>query len=206
MIYSFLFKSLQFEKDFNQITGGIYFGDGSSGSKQRVKTFGINGYRKQKHSGLEKQVKIYDYKNSGDFIIILNSRSLRDEIVLAKITPEETLLDTITAIEKRLKNSKPESLKHADNLYIPEINLDVEHQYKELEGRSISKAYQWTKFTLNKKGAEVKSEARIIYKDGGHERSFIFNRPFLICLKEKGKKYPYFALWVNNTEFMAEYN
>ncbi len=206
MFYSYLFKSLQFKKDFNEILGGIYFGEGISSNKKRIKTFGIQGYRKEKHAGLEKQVKIYDYKNREDFILILNSKSEKDIIVLANISPEKTLIETINAAENRLRNSTPELLKHADNLYIPEINIDSEHYYKELETGNISKAYQRTKFSLNKRGAEVKSEARIIYKDGGHERSFVFNKPFLIYLKEKGKNYPYFALWVNNTDMMTPVN
>ncbi len=203
MFYSYMFKSLQFKKDFNDILGGIYFSGDDSPDKKIIKTFGIQGYRKTKHAGLEKQVRICDYKNSRDFIIVLNSTSKTDEIVLANISPGITLSDTINTAEKRVKNSNPEFLKHADNLYIPEVSLDSEHYYRELETGNVSKAYQRTKFSLNKRGAEVKSEAKIVYKDGGHERSFIFNKPFLIYLKEKGAEYPYFALWVNNTEVMT---
>ena len=197
LFYSYMSKFLKFQKEFNEIIGGIYFG------KNKVKTFGLQGYSVEKHAGLEKQVKIYDFKGYGDFIIELISKSAKDEIILANMVPKETLLDTIKAAEERRNNSKPESLKHADNLHIPDINMDLKHNYTELEVGGISKAYQWTKFALNKSGAEAKSEARIVYKDGGHERAFVFNKPFLIYLKEKGQEYPYLAIWVNNTEIMT---
>jgi len=83
--------------------------------------------------------------------------------------------------------------------------LIIKHRYYELEGEnsSIDKAFQEIRFLLNKKGAEVKSEARIIFKDGGHERSFIFDKSFLIYLKEKKGKYPYLAIWIDNCELLV---
>ena len=54
----------------------------------------------------------------------------------------------------------------------------------------------------------LESEA-VIMGDNGHipsmpagKRKFVFDRPFLIYLIERGADQPYFAAWIENTEFM----
>jgi hypothetical protein len=35
-------------------------------------------------------------------------------------------------------------------------------------------------------------------------REFVFDKPFLLCLKEKEAKYPYLAIWVDNSELLVK--
>jgi len=63
---------------------------------------------------------------------------------------------------------------------------------------------------LDEKGVFLKSET-IMSMTLGLEASsedlpheLIFDKPFLLCLKEKSAKYPYFAMWIDNTELLLK--
>jgi hypothetical protein len=202
IIFAYLYKFLEFAYPFNQIEGGFWFGD--AGSRKKCRMFGICGYRPAEHANIGSQVRIIDYKGDDDFIVRLSEKTGKDEIILAKVPPGRTLSGMVEAVELRIGKSTPESLKHADNLFIPEAAFDIPCRFKDLEFGGIEKAFQRNAFSFNRKGASLKSEARIIYKDGGHERNFIFDKPFLLCLKEKGSKRPYLAVWVANPELLVK--
>lgn len=54
----------------------------------------------------------------------------------------------------------------------------------------------------------LESSAIIALGNGEGEqppKKLIFDRPFLLYLKEKDGKYPYFALWVDNPELLVKY-
>jgi hypothetical protein len=72
----------------------------------------------------------------------------------------------------------------------------------------ISVAEQIIKFRIDETGAVFESEA-VIMADNGHipstpagKRKFVFDRPFLVYLIERGADQPYFAAWIENEEFM----
>lgn len=213
--YAFLFKSLMFKEEFEGLRPTYFY---SNEEPTKVKCFGIKkiSLSKEKHKLLRKQVSILDYKNDNDFIISLSSTSPDDEIILAKISPEKTLLETIESIEGRIKSAHPTLLKKDEILKIPKLDFDITHSYDEITSylsrlaRGPAKAIQNICFRLNKKGAILKSEALIRYKGRKHvpkrPRMFIFNEPFLIYLKEKTGKYPYFAMWVDNPELLLKAN
>jgi hypothetical protein len=64
------------------------------------------------------------------------------------------------------------------------------------------RAAQDIMFKLNEKGAMVKSTSNMIA--AAIPKQLIFNRPFLIYLKKKNGKWPYFAMWVDNAELMEK--
>jgi hypothetical protein len=161
-------------------------------------------------------VTVYRYKDDDDFIIQLRSLSASDEIVLAKIQPKANLLETIEYTTMEVGLSVPDSLEYRDVVQIPKFNYNVKHSYRELMFRSflnvgwkgwyIDEALQWTRFTMNEKGIVLASEARIHFRGGGAKpRRFVFDEPFLIYLKQKDGRYPYFAMWVDNAELMVKY-
>ena len=211
LAYAYLFKSLEFEHIFKVSDHPIYFRSGTETTK--VKAFEVE-------SKLQRdQVTVLDYINDNDFIISLRSKSVNDEIILAKIPPKETLLDMIQSVQERISKSQPSKIAEDDPVRIPKCDFDVEHSFEELlgvflkntgwEDWYIYKAYQWIRFRLNEKGVVLKSEARFgiemsvspvdINKKPRH---FIFDKPFLICLKQKDGRYPYFAMWVDNGEML----
>jgi len=142
--------------------------------------------------------------------------------MLAKIEPQKTLLKTVEAVEQTAREgcSTHPLLKEGETLRIPALNFNVKHTFPELSDKrfvnkgkedwAIDKAVQWTRFRLNQKGALLKSEARFLVAGCAPSpnyvppRRFVFDKPFLISLKQKDASYPYFAMWVGNTELMVK--
>ena len=211
LAYAFLYKNLIFQEEFEGLDEPIYFQ--SNGESVKVKAFGIKEFSpdKEKHQNFGKQVSVlfYDFGKTGfNFIIKLTSNLPDDEIIPAKIEPKETLLETIKSVNECIKNANPRGLGHGDVLKIPKLDYDIGHSYPDIEkylgilAEGPAKAYQGIRFKLNEKGAIIKSEAILLME--GEIRSFVFDRPFLIYLKQKDAKYPYFAMWIDNTELMLK--
>jgi hypothetical protein len=57
-------------------------------------------------------------------------------------------------------------------------------------------------FRLDRGGAEVASEAKVYVKPGAS--FFDFDRPFLVYMKKRGGKRPFFAAWVENAELLQK--
>jgi len=98
--YAFLQKDLKFKNEFESLEKPINFNGTTS-----VKGFGIESvmHSYPKHAELMKQLNILFYKNKNDFIITLKSTSPRDEIILAKVRPENNLLETINTVFTMIK-------------------------------------------------------------------------------------------------------
>ena len=218
--YGFLYKNLEFPIEFEKILNPLSFQAASSTT--HVKAFGIElfSHENRLHERLASQVSILDYLDDNDFVLSLTSKSKDDEIILAKIKPGKTLLDTYQAVAKRIASGKRSFIEERESLKIPKIDFDLSHNFSEFEGKSllnndwenwyIAAATQVTQFKLNEKGAILKSKAFILGRMKGEApagrskpRMFIFDKPYLICLKQKAGKQPYFALWVNNPELMT---
>lgn len=222
LAYAFLEKSLPFDTKFEVFDEPLRFSDGAA-----VQAFGV-----EENRAAADQVVILDYRGPDDFIIKLQGSAeidaevefgaridrprITDDIILAKITPQATLLETIDAVLARAAgevNEYEAELHDGEMLKIPKIELDILHRYSELIGKGllnegfetyfISEAVQAIEFKLDETGAEVKSEA-VIKMAKGIARRFIFDKPFLLCLKEKEARYPYLALWIGDSEFLVE--
>lgn len=217
--YAFLYKNLEFPTEFDKLKKPITFI--ANGRETSVKGFGVNSFKyvRTLHQILSSQVAIIDYKNEDDFILSLTTKSANDQLILAKIAPDKTLLQTYAAVIQRIGKVTATELRTDETLQIPKIDFDLSHSFSELEnkrimnkgweGWSIAKASQDIKFKLDEKGAILESKARIDVIVGfppfelEKPRKFIFDRPFLICLKQKNSHQPYFALWVNNSELLV---
>lgn len=148
-----------------------------------------------------------------DIILQLKCRSEDDEIILALIEPEDSLIATIEVVMERVDNSEPSAMGEGDRLKIPKLDFNVDHSFEDLSNRPLENkgwedwfiglALQWIRFRLTEKGALLKSEAKII-KITGLPLTYAFSKPFLIYLRHKGAKYPYFAMWVDNDELMLK--
>ena len=220
--YGFLYKNLEFPIEFEKIPNPLLFQAASSTTP--VKSFGIElfSHEKRLHEKLTSQVSILDYRDDNDFVLSLTSKSKDDEIILAKIQKGKTLLDTYQAVAKRIARGERSVIEEHESLKIPKIDFDLSHSFSEFEGKPllnndwenwyIAAATQAIRFKLNEKGAVLKSKAFIIGRMKGEApmtrnkkpRMFIFDKPFLVCLKQKKGSYPYFALWVNNPELMLK--
>lgn len=215
LAYAFLFKNLKFENEFEVIEEPIKFKSNPMFDGTNVKAFGIKNYKSG--SAYDKIVNLLDYQNEDDFIIGLKSIVDKDEIILAKVSSKDSLIKTIEYVLSRINNKNSSILKEGETLQIPKIDFNIFHEFFDLENRSLlnkgweqyilSRAIQAIRFRLDEKGALLRSEAVIELEKGIMDyspRQFIFNKAFLICLREKGAKYPYLAIWIDNVELLIK--
>jgi hypothetical protein len=231
LAYAYLHKNLRFKVAFDKFENDgypLFFN--SREKKNNVQSFGIDRYCEDEKPEFEmgKQVEVLYYseppekklvekdgklvaEDRREFIVRLKTTSVSDELVLACIEPEETLSATFEAAVSRTEGHTAAPLKTNDILLIPKLNLNILHSYSELlkkylrnkgfEGYWIAEALQSIRFSLTEKGALLSSDTHIsVFCD---HRLLVFDKPFLLYLKEKGAKYPYFAMWVGNAELMV---
>lgn len=209
--YAFLYKNLTFPQEFESLKDPLPFGSGER--KEWVKAFGIERYTSSGvHTNLGKQVSVLHYRNPSEFVISLKTLSQKDEVVLARLAPRGTLLETLKAVQDLVKEPCG-ALQRDETLRVPKIDFDLIHSYVELlnkffknrgfERYFICEALQNIRFKLNEKGAVLKSEARIV-ATVGIKRSFVFDQPFLLYLREKTSPNPYLVLWIDNAELLLK--
>ena len=99
---------------------------------------------------------------------------------------------------------------------VPFIKVDKEFSYDELTNRAIkntdrlyiAKPIQTSKFDMDNKGGKLKSEAAMdIMKMSmpiKPARRFDFDKKFYLFMKESGKSQPYFALKVQNADYLVK--
>ena len=98
-----------------------------------VKAFGVDQYTPTDE--IRDNVSVVDYNHEDDFIIKLHSETADEEIILAKILRQETLLDMIQSVQNRIKRSTPSSIKEDELVMIPKCDFKVIHSFDELKGR-----------------------------------------------------------------------
>jgi serine protease inhibitor len=116
-------------------------------------------------------------------------------------------------------NAKPAS--RDDTLLVPRIDFDLTRSFSEIEGRHLVStnvnaandlyllsAVQSTRFAMNERGVELRSEAHMAFGCAKQEiptpeHRLVFDKPFLILLERANAKMPYFALWVDNAELLV---
>jgi hypothetical protein len=218
--YAYLEKALAFREAFDRLPEPLPFHSG--GKEFPVAGFGFRDLEvsSERDEQIEKQATILDYRGDDDFILALNTTSERDQIVLAKIPPQKTLQETIAAVQARIEQSPLEEWNrgvHAsESLVVPIISVGVERRYAELIGRhlrnrgwelySVSEARQGIRFRLDEYGARLESDSVLGLKSAmpAKPRQFVFDRPFLIYLKEQSSQRSYFALWVETPEVLQQ--
>ena len=108
-------------------------------------------------------------------------------------------------------------LSKKDILKVPNISIDKLISYDELCGKQIvgtnkkiSQALQTIKFNLDNKGGSLKSEAALsvmetaLRPEQETPRYFLFNKTFVLFLIESGKEKPYYAMKVDNIDFLVK--
>src|ERR1700677_772318 len=214
--YSYLFKNLQFAKPFAKNTE-FNFED------HPVKSFGFLERKSSLDPAIFLQVRINDYQSPDDFIITLQTKATDDDLILAKIAPGATMQETITSVMQRIaaQNGHWENPGTRDSLAVPDLNFDLKKSFKELVGLNLKpgpnikvdnlvteKVEQLVRFQLNEKGAVLKSEA-VIQMVGAMAMAnepppyeMLFDKPFLILMKQAKSDKPYFAMWVGNSALL----
>jgi hypothetical protein len=214
--FAYLVKSLSFQQAFDRLDGGLQlpFQDAA----RPVAAFGFDYFAAEPEAeALGRQATILDYRNDDDFILSLNTLSAADEIVLAKVPPGQTLRETVTAVRERIANSElvasDREFRDGERLVIPIIDFAVERTYQELtgkpllnpgwQGHSILVACQGIRLRLDEWGARLESYGVVAACESVDEpRHFVFDKPFLLYMKEKAAEAPYLVMWIETAELL----
>ncbi|MHC4553321.1 MAG: hypothetical protein ACYSUT_11255, partial [Planctomycetota bacterium] len=189
----------------------------------KVSSFGLSDEQAGRYERIRNQAQVLYYhwnENSAtaEFAVDLCKFSDPYQIILACVSPQQTLDRTMEDVQKKIAGSPDEkyyrTLSLSENLLVPNMFWDIEHHYAELEGKSLgnekyteyflSQAFQNIQFRLDRYGAELKSEA-VLKAEAAVSRNFEFNRPFLIIIKKRGTEQPFFVMWVANAELLSPY-
>lgn len=212
-IYGYMDREFDFYNILEDMSDSLIFRRGLKSS--RVASIGISRFNSS-NSDLKDRIKLVDYKSASDFIIRLKAPAAEDEIILSKVQPAQNLAATIDSIEKRIKEGKNEELQNGDYLVLPVINFDLSSSFEELngkklmnkgfEGSSIALARQDMRFKFDgrKTGLASKLKPKTSKGSGPKNRDLSFDQPYLLYIKEKDAKYPYFAIWVDNPEILVK--
>jgi prepilin-type processing-associated H-X9-DG protein len=221
--YAFLQKDLPFAARFDRVSKPLTFHAATGDAK--VMSFGFEELASalSETSALKEQVDVLHYQSDEEFVLRLKPKV--DEIVLAKIRPKATLGETVRAVQKMIgagpENGSRPGLQANDTLLIPRLGFNVLRRYDELVGKHLEnpgkatwrivEAKQAVRFLLNESGARLESEAVLLGELDGHTpppappRMFVFDRPFLLYLKERTAAQPYLVIWVANAELMKRH-
>lgn len=207
LIYAMLNKNFTFKTPFQKFTET--FGN----SKEMIKYFGLEA-NTDKYAF--EQVTALFYNSLNDFAVKIYTRE-GDELILYRTDIHQNFETSYNEIIqksneytgiKKLQNGK-------DELKIPFISVNKDIRYNELynktikgtSGATIEEAIQTIRFNLDNYGGNIVSEATIygvLSFDESKPRCFDFKDTFLLYLKEKDKMEPYFALKIDNTEFLVK--
>lgn len=203
VIYAMLKKDFEFTNAFEKL-GRSAFGDSTM-----AEYFGIG---QDSEKALGKGVLVLFYNDPSDFAVKLSTTG-EDEVYLYKNSTNKAFNLIYSDMQKKQQSFEGEtSFNKVDELKIPNINMFEEKVFEELTNRRvmgtnlvINQAMETIKFDMNNRGVKLKSEAAmtvmttaLLPPEELVPRLFYFDDTFVIFLKEKGKKKPYFALRVND--------
>lgn len=216
--YAFLEANVTFKIPYLQNDEPLVFTD-SRGINTTVNSFGLRP--KDRDACLElrstqPRVIFAAYNQQHcvtECVIDLDRKSDLSQILVAITEPKDTLAATLASVEDMLH--QPPQKVRGDWLYdvilVPDLDWRITHRFVELErrpflnarleGQRIDAAEQDILFRLHRTGAELKSEAKLKTLGGGGA-DYLFDRPFLICMKKRGAERPYFVMWVDNAELL----
>jgi hypothetical protein len=228
--YAYLQARVKFKIPYFQNDRPLEFTD-SSGRTTIVNSFGIRAQDEYAYFKLRGQPRIL-FRTGGardkdlEFAVDLCEDSSPSQIVVARINREPTLAAALARVDKELKSSETAKKADADRaaylqrvgpndvLLVPDLFWKITHRFSELEGRRFTNAelkgqrldvaQQEIQFRLDRSGAELESEAKIMMLP--IPTYFILDRPFLIYMKKRDAKSPYFVMWVDNADLLTPWN
>lgn len=228
--YGYLEADARFYYPLDVLNSPLNFTD-SAHQAVRLTSFGINRRTK---AALKQQARIAFYSADGHEYIAGILCASRTDIILACIPPKATLAATVVDAEAKMAATKATvqashishfySFNADETLSIPNMNWQVVHHFIELENQylvnpsfldyRIADAQELIKFSLDHTGARLRSEAQIsitlsiashVSTPPPPPRHLLFNRPFLLYMKQHKGKQPFFAMWVDNAELLDKW-
>lgn len=176
-------------------------------------------------TALRRHINIDDYRNDDDFILSIECANLTEKLILAKVKPGNSLIQTINDVERRMVQQHKiffvSKLSRKDVLIVPSLNFDILREFTGLSGKHVvmsrkkgpeeagpvTLAAQRLLFKMNGEGDHPYPVAPSKTATGAsgysYPRRFVFDKPFLVLIqKDFLSIHPRFALWVANSELM----
>lgn len=222
--YAFLAAATKFEFPFFENDEPLLFTD-RAGRQTAVASFGIRQKDDYAYERLRAQVAVlfashHDLgreQEVSEFILDLCKTSKPYQILLARIDRQATLADTLSMVEQKLKEKSADTIFPGrfgprDTLLVPNMAWKVSHRFRDLEGIDkqfqnpalrglyLDTALQTIQFRLDRNGAELAAESKVLVKPP--MSCFHVNRPFLLIMKKREEQRPFFVMWVDNAELM----
>lgn len=199
LIYAMLKKDFQFTQAFDKL-GNAPFRDTTA------EFFGITG---SSEAGMRDGVKVLFYNSPSDYAVVLSTKT-NDEVYLYKTPTTRTFNYIYADMLKKAESYKGDvEFQDIDRLKVPNLKFFEEKSFDELSGKRIKgtqividQAMETVKFEMDNTGVKLKSEAAMTMMKCSlpavTPRYFYFDDTFVVFLKEKEKKTPYFALRVHD--------
>ena len=226
--YALLKVVFDFKEPFLQNKYPMTF-TAADGKRTKVSTFGLPVYANDRAGDLRNQVAIL-HQNVNEQTYQLESVAIElyrfnktHQVILAMVRPEATLAKTVAKVEANIasaakkRGDKPVPTLGMDReLLIPDLKFHLRKRFTPLIRKFfknpglahyyIADAIQDTKFILNRKGVKLRSESIIwvLANKGALSPPLVFDRPFLLYIKQRGTNEPYFAMWVSDAMFMTK--
>lgn len=221
--YAYLEAYVKFTIPFLENKHRLVFKD-SQGKETTVTSFGIwDGFAPRHRKVMEQVDMLYSLQDPEDrrvmleFAVDLCKYTDPYQIVVACIEPKKTLAETLIYLQEKIADVSSHKggnkLGSTDRLIVPNMFWRVKHHFQELEdttlankgyeGMPINEAKQMIMFRLDRTGAIIKSESRIAVS--AIPQYFVFDRPFLIYIKKRDAKHPFFVMWIDNAELLTKW-
>ncbi|MDX1740989.1 MAG: hypothetical protein R3178_06835, partial [Rhodothermales bacterium] len=224
VVYAKLQANVRFRMPYHQNSRPLCFRD-SGGVVSEVKSFGLPTESRDFCLDLRlSQPRVVFVQSADDalpwYLVDLDRTSEPNQVLVAYIERKETLRAAVAAVQEALQEGDPHSVVMADTplsptdvLLVPEVVLKVGKRFEELEGRTLVNpsfagvrldvVRQDVEFTFDRSGAALRSDALMMTL--GLARDLIFDRPFLIVMRTRAAEQPYFAMWVDNAQFLVPF-
>lgn len=213
-IKSFFDMQLPFKKPFDEL--GLKF------KGKMVYGFGTTG----RHS----QIEIIYYNSDDDFALRLLPENEDHEILVCKsdFSKSKSLYEVFSQVNAQIPaETKPSDawklkLNDKDEVAVPDLAFNLQTRFHEIEGAKyktgptpwiVIKAWQQNALTMNSKGVAAKSKAEIQTEATAIKRieeikipvkRLILNSNYVVFLKRKESKWPYFAAYMTNDRWMKK--
>ncbi len=203
LFYAMLKKDFNFETPFDKLTSAPF-----NGSTEKVKYFGVNQESERK---LRKNVHVLFYNSPEEYAVKLTTKE-KEDVILFRTDKKDNFEDLYLYVTQQ---DVSEKFAKEDSLMVPNFKIDKTISYDELCGKTIkgtnkiiTQALQTIKFNMDNKGGTLKSEAALAIMRMSLApqigRKYHFDKEFVMFLKEEGKDKPYFAVRVENPEFLVK--
>jgi hypothetical protein len=218
LAYAYLRASVRYEFAFKDNDKPLEFTDGQ-GKVTPVKAFGIRPQDVDKgKADFRGQVRVL-FREGEDFGVDLSKGTKPYQVVLARMPRKASLREALDDFEDRaakaVRQNLDPDLGDGAVLLVPNMDWRIEHRFQELQGKQVrhpavppesvlQRAYQLLQFKMDRRGAVLVSEVafRGFWQDGAEPQDFRLDRPYLVLLRNRDHRLPFFVMWVDNAELL----